>query len=254
MAVEPIPDEQAAVVETDGQRLLTLADYHAGIETVLRSDGVELDSRADARRRQVLDLVARSEPDRLVVIGDLVHAIGDPWTAERDELEALFDALDLPVTLVKGNHDGEIEPVLAEITHPIEITPATGTRIGDVGFVHGHTWPSERVLDADFVCTGHEHPAVRLEDEVGGRRVERVWLRGPLASTGFDYDAADFEDRADAEIDGELVVFPAFNDRSGGTWINVEGETFLSPFLPDGVDGGEAYLLDGTRLGDYRQV
>ncbi|MFC6726633.1 phosphoesterase, partial [Halobium palmae] len=52
----------------------------------------------------------------------------------------------------------------------------------------------------------------------------------------------------------ELVVFPAFNRRSGGTWANVEGQSFLSPFLPDGLASGEAYLLDGTRLGDYRRV
>jgi len=50
------------------------------------------------------------------------------------------------------------------------------------------------------------------------------------------------------------VVFPAFNDLSGGTWINVPGQTFLAPFLPDGLAEGEAYLLDGTRLGAYRGV
>ena len=58
----------------------------------------------------------------------------------------------------------------------------------------------------------------------------------------------------EADIDGELVVVPVFNDRSGGTWINVEGQEFLSPFLPDGLADGEAYLLDGTRLGPFRSV
>jgi putative SbcD/Mre11-related phosphoesterase len=246
VSVDPIPDEQAAVIDTDGQRLLALADYHAGIETVLQSDGVEIDSRAAQRRAQVLDLLARTNPDRLVVIGDLVHAIGDPWRAERDELAALFDAVGVPVTLVKGNHDGEVEDVLREIDHPIEITDAGGTRLGDVGFVHGHTWPAPEVLDAGVVCSGHEHPVVSLEDEVGGGRVERVWLRGRLSPEPF-------EDRYDRPVDAELVVFPAFNDRSGGTWINV-GDSFLSPFLPGGLDDGEAYLLDGTRLGAYRQV
>jgi len=247
MSVEPIPDEQAAVVNAAGQRLLVLADYHAGIETVLRSDGVELDSRAEARREQVLALLDRVAPDRLVVLGDLVHAIGDPWRAEREELDALFDAVDVPVTLVKGNHDGEIEPVLAELDHPIEVTDPGGRRIGDVGFVHGHTWPSPEVLAAETVCAGHEHPVVRLADEVGGSRVERVWLRGPLDPAGLD---GEYDDSPDAE----LVVFPAFNDRSGGTWINVDDECFLSPLLPDGLADGDAYLLDGTRLGAYRRL
>ena len=129
------------------------------------------------------------------------------------------------------------------------MTPTGGIRVGEVGFAHGHTWPARRVLEADIVCVGHEHPAVRLEDEVGGNRAERAWLRGPL-------DADPFREHYDEALDitGELVVFPAFNDLSGGTWVNVDGQEFLSPFLPDGLADGEAYLLDGTRLGAYRQV
>lgn len=248
MGVEPVPERPAATVDTAEGRLLVVADYHAGIETVLRTEGVELDSRGDQRRERLLGLVDQTSPDRLVVLGDLVHAIGDPWDAERDELGELFDQLSVPVTLVKGNHDGDIEPFLDTVNHDLTVTPTEGVRIGDVGFAHGHTWPSEPVLDADFVCIGHEHPVVRLEDQVGGGRVERVWLRGGL-------DDSPFTDRDyEASIDGELVVFPAFNDLSGGTWVNVEGQDFLSPFLPGGLTRGEAYLLNGTRLGRYETV
>jgi len=98
---------------------------------------------------------------------------------------------------------------------------------------------------------GHEHPQVRLEDEVGGGRTARAWLRGPLRRAPFDDRFGAVPDWGDPE----LVVFPAFNDRSGGTWINVEGQAFLSPFLPTALgDDAEAYLLDGTRLGAYRRV
>lgn len=247
MSVEPIPGERAAVAETGGERLLVVADYHAGIESVLRADGVEIDSHAEHRRERVLEMLAETDADRLVVLGDLVHSIGEPWDSEREELRALFDALAVPVTLVKGNHDGEIESLLSEIDHPVSVTPSGGTRIGPIGFVHGHTRPDITVLAADIVCMGHEHPTIRLEDEVGGSRIERVWLRGRLDGAGFE--------AVDAPTPtGELVVFPAFNDRSGGTWINVEGQEFLSPFLPAGLDGGQAYLLDGTRLGAFRDV
>jgi putative SbcD/Mre11-related phosphoesterase len=247
MSVEPIPGERAAVAETGDERLLVIADYHAGIESVLQAEGVEIEQQADRRRERLLGLLAETDADRLIVLGDLVHSIGDPWDAERDELRALFDALAVPVTLAKGNHDGEIEPLLAEIDHPVSVTPAGGSRLGSVGVVHGHTWPEPAVLAAETVCMGHEHPVVRLEDRVGGSRIERVWLRGGL-------DPAGFEPSDTPDSGGELVVFPAFNDRSGGTWVNVEGQEFLSPFLPDGLDGGEAYLLDGTRLGAFRNV
>lgn len=247
MSVEPIPGERAAVAETGEERLLVVSDYHAGIESVLRVEGVEIDSQAKKRRERVLGLLAETDADRLVVLGDLVHSIGDPWDSERDELRALFDALAVPVTLAKGNHDGEIESLLEETDHPVSVTPPGGRRLGSVGVVHGHTWPEEAVLGADIVCMGHEHPVVRLEDRVGGSRIERVWLRGGL-------DPAGFETTDGSAIDGELVIFPAFNDRSGGTWVNVDGQEFLSPFLPEGLDGGQAYLLDGTRLGSFRDV
>jgi putative SbcD/Mre11-related phosphoesterase len=249
MGVEPVPDTPAAVVETDETRLLAVADYHAGIETVLRADGVELDSRAAMRRERLNSLIDETDPERLVVLGDLVHAIGDPWDAERAEIEQLFETLSLPMTLVKGNHDGEIEGLLGDLDSDVTVTPTGGTRLGSVGFAHGHTWPSREVLDADVVCVGHEHPVVRLEDEVGGSRMERVWLRGALDAEAF---AKQYDDLR--QVDGELVVFPAFNNLSGGTWVNVEDQEFLAPFLPEGLAGGDAYLLDGTRLGPYRMV
>jgi metallophosphoesterase superfamily enzyme len=249
MQVEPVPGVPAAVVETDGQRLLALADYHAGIEAGLRYDGVELRSAASERRERVCAALDRVDADRLVVVGDLGHAIGSPFEAERDELTTLFSVLDVPVTLVKGNHDGELEPLLDTIDADVTVTPGHGTTVGDVGFAHGHTWPSPAVLESAVVCVGHEHPVVRLEDEVGGNRKERAWLRGSIAGAPFDsqYDWP-------LDLTGDLVVFPAFNDRSGGTWVNVPGQDFLAPFLPTGLADAEAFLLDGTRLGDYRDL
>jgi putative SbcD/Mre11-related phosphoesterase len=249
MGVEPLPDRPAAVATTDGQRLLVVADYHAGIERGLRRDGVELASDAETRRSRLLVLLEETTPDGLVVLGDLGHAIGEPAGTEREELVDLLDAVEVPVTLVRGNHDGDIEAFLAETGSAVTVTSGHGTRIGSVGFAHGHTWPSQDVLAAEVVCVGHEHPVVRLEDEVGGTRAERAWLRGRI-------DPVPFETKFDGVlgIDADLVVFPAFNDRSGGTWVNVEGQDFLAPFLPDGLAQGEAYLLDGTRLGAYQTL
>jgi putative SbcD/Mre11-related phosphoesterase len=248
MGVEPVHGRPAATVTADGQRLLVVADYHAGIESVLRTDGVEIETRAERRRARLLSLLADTGADRLVILGDLSHAIGEPWDAERTELSALFGATDVPVTLVKGNHDGVVESLLSELDHDVTVSDPGGIRIGDVGFVHGHTWPGEAALAADTLCIGHEHPTVRLEDDVGGRRFERVWLRGAI-------DPEPFETGSDTDVAAaDLVVFPAFNGLSGGTWINVRDSRFLSPFLPEALPDGEAYLLDGTRLGTYRDL
>ena len=250
MSVEPVPDEPAAVADCGEERALVLADYHAGLEVALRRDGVEVRSRAADRRERTRRLLARTGADRVVFLGDLANAIGSPGREERDELEDLLSALvaRVPVTVVKGNHDGGVEAVVDDLDGAVDVTDGPGTRFGSVGFAHGHTWPSRAVLSAPTVCVAHEHPTVRLEDEVGGRRVERAWLRGGI-------DPAPFvEHHGDIAVGSDLVVFPAFNELTGGTWVNVEGQGFLSPFLPEGLADGEAYLLDGTRLGDYRRI
>ncbi|MFC7186127.1 metallophosphoesterase [Halorubrum yunnanense] len=266
-AVEPVVGEPAAVADLGGERALLVADVHAGVEVGLRYErGVELDSRADERRERLCDLLAETGADRLVVLGDLAHRIAAPEGEEREELEALIGAVTdrVPMTLVEGNHDAGVAEAFAS---DLDVIGADGGVIGGgegdedgragtggVGVCHGHTWPDPALLGADVVCMGHEHPRVRLEDSVGGSRVERVWLRGRL-------DPATFVDGSDADGDAavrgeppELVVFPAFNERSGGTWVNVDGQSFLAPFLPDALPAGDAYLLNGTRLGDFRRI
>jgi len=242
--VEPVPDRPAAVADLGDESALVVADYHAGIERALRRRGLEAPSRAEARREGVCSLVAETGVDRVVFLGDLGHHIGVPKGGELEELEALVAALPVPVTLVRGNHDGGVGEALG-----IETTPTDGTRRGAVGLCHGHTWPDEQVLDAEVVCVGHEHPAVRLEDEVGGGRVERVWLRGRLRPDPFEAHYGE-----PVSVDGELVVFPAYNDYTSGTWVNVSGQEFLSPFLPEAAPDADAYLLDGTRLGPFASL
>ncbi|ELY82365.1 metallophosphoesterase [Natrinema gari] len=261
--VEPVPGEPAATAAIGPERALLVADYHAGYESGLRYErGVDVPSRAPDRRERLSALLERTDPDRVVVLGDLMHSIGDPGGAERGELEVLFESFpsDLAVTVVKGNHDGRIETWLGEspdIDATVEVVDGAGVALGAVGVCHGHTWPSRAVLESDAICLGHEHPCVRLEDTVGGSRVERAWLRGRLDPAPFrdrpEYEGVSWLERAD-ESPPAVIVVPAFNELVGGTWINVAGQSFLSPFLPAGLADGEAYLLDGTRLGPYESV
>jgi metallophosphoesterase superfamily enzyme len=247
--VQPVPDHPVATVRADDEQILVAADYHAGLEVALRRDGVELDSAARERREALLSLVRSERPDRVVLLGDVANAIGSPGDEEREELDALFDALTdyAAVSVAKGNHDGELGQVVAALGYDdVTVSDGEGFRIGDIGFAHGHTWPAPDVLDTGTLCLAHEHPQVRLEDEVGGGRTERAWLRGQR-------DPEPFREHSGVTSEGEVVLFPAFNDRVGGTWVN-EADGFLAPFLPEGFRDAEAYLLDGTRLGAYDAV
>mgnify|MGYP000400266937 CR=1 FL=1 len=243
--IEPLDGEPAAVAEGPSGPILVVADYHAGIERNYRREGVEVESQADIRREKLADLLEQVDPAQVLFLGDLGNHIGAPDGAELEELMDLEHALrGREVLLVPGNHDGLLGDAL-----DIEVTDGTGIRIGEVGYAHGHTWPDPEVLESEVLAIGHEHPCVRLEDDVGGSRIESIWLRG-------ETDPAPFEEHFDAAIDGpeEIVVFPAFNELAGGTWVNVPGQEFLSPFLPAAAPDAQAYLLDGTRLGRYDSI
>ncbi len=260
--LEPVPGAPAAVATLEDERALVVSDYHAGYEAGLRYEqGVDVPSQASGRRERLVELLERTGAGRLVVCGDLMHAIGDPGGAERGELEVLLESFpeSVSTTLVKGNHDGAIEtwldPDRDDRHGSLEIVPGNGIRLGPLGVCHGHTWPTPDVLEADIVCFGHEHPCIRLEDEVGGSRVEPIWLRGQLEPEPFaERDEYDEVSWVDGGQPPRAVAVPAFNNLVGGTWVNVPGQSFLAPFLPDGITDAEAYLLDGTRLGPFREV
>lgn len=253
VTLEPVLDAPVAVAEFADERLLLLADYHAGFESAARfEEGIELPSRAGQRRERLLELVDTTRADKVVVIGDLTHTIGTPGGAERGEVEVLVESLDVPLRVAKGNHDGVLEELLAtdpSLFGDVSVLPPTGAVIDSLAVVHGHTWPDPSVLEASIVCIGHEHPCVRLADDVGGRRIERVWLRGDIDEEPFErYYGTDIFTKA------EIVVFPAYNELMGGTWVNLPEQEFLAPFLPEALPNGDAYLLDGTNLGPYHRI
>lgn len=258
--VEPVPNAPAATVDLGAERALVVGDYHAGIEAGLRSErGVELPNNAPARRQRLQTLLEATTVDRLVILGDLGHQIGTTDGTEREELDALYTTVvedsGVPITVPPGNHDGGLEGLWGD-RDGVDILPPAGGLLGDgghVGICHGHTWPDPSLLSADVICMAHEHPTVKLQDEVGGYRTETAWLRGRLDRQVLA-EGVDCDPDTVAWADPELVVVPAFNNRSGGTWINVEEEGFLAPFLPEALRSGELYLLDGTRLGAYQRV
>ena len=55
------------------------------------------------------------------------------------------------IAVVRGNHDANIEPLLPE---NVELLPATGVVIGDVGVFHGHKWPSPALLGLQNLSHG----------------------------------------------------------------------------------------------------
>jgi hypothetical protein len=221
---------------------LIITDLHIGVESHLRAKGFHLISHTSDMHQAILD-AADDYIDRLIVIGDVKDSVPGSTKQEYAEIpdffESLFDRFST-IDVVRGNHDTMIEEFLPPKVH---IRPATGMKIGDVGLVHGHVWPSEKVMDCDTLVLGHNHPAIMFRDGVGRQMTEPCWFRGDFSVTESDKYAS---------LPKHFIVVPAFNRMLGGSPVNVEGEELLGPILNSDLldlDNAHIYLLDGIDLG-----
>ena len=132
--------------------LLLVADLHLGKAESFQASGIPLPSDGDlSTLNQLLDLAARLQPQRVVVLGDLIHSrLG--LTAElRAKIGALPELLGCPLELIGGNHDqgSWLEGLTA--TPPL--------RCGDLWLSHEPCTPMEEGL---LNVAGHVHPVAVL--------------------------------------------------------------------------------------------
>lgn len=238
-SAQPLFGERA--LHLPEERTVVVGDLHVGLESELRAKGVNLPSQTERMRARLLTLLHETQARRLVVIGDLKHRIPFSTRQEARELPYFFAQFPAIVELVPGNHDVDLDGILALETHPSE-----GILVGDVALLHGHTWPADGIMTAKLVVTCHNHPAVMLMDELGHRHKEPCWVRAPFLPKA--------RERYPMLPEGaELIVMPAFNELTGGTAFNArEGEKLLGPLFGNGlvdVEAARLWTVDGVDLG-----
>ncbi|HEV7123580.1 MAG TPA: ligase-associated DNA damage response endonuclease PdeM [Rhodanobacter sp.] len=142
------------------QQALLVSDVHFGKGSVLRRAGIVLPAGQTLVDLARLDaLIARYQPQRVFVLGDLVHGpapLDAPWVGLVNAWRERHAAIGM--ILIAGNHDRHFdarELGFDVITHSLRID----------GIVLRHA-PGE--VDARYVLAGHIHPGVMLHD--GWRR------------------------------------------------------------------------------------
>ena len=259
----------AMLVEAD-ERLLLATDLHLGIEYELAKMGINIPYQTDRFLEELLALVREHRPDRLLLLGDIKHGVPITSFQEKREIPLFFAALQEEVDridVIRGNHDGNIQNLVPE---GIEIHPSKGLILGEgfkVAVLHGHAWPYPRLLSADLMVMGHNHPAVQLNTPLGVRITRRVWVKGRvdpgrLAEVLLDQEGVktegdpleEFGERFETEAnDCQVVIMPTFNDLMGGLPVNAETpKSLLGPLFRTGaieVEDFDVYLLDGSFLG-----
>lgn len=188
-------------------RTLLIADPHWGKAAAFRAGAIPVPRGTTSEGLSRLDtLIERTRAERLIVLGDFLHARSGRSAQTIRTLSAWRERhSQLALVLVRGNHDrhaGDPWPELA-----VESVDAPLVE-GPFSFVHH---PVRR--DDGYVVSGHLHPGVRLAGQGGLRAtLPCFWFSANCAVlpafgafTGLAPISPSREDRVFAIADGEVV-------------------------------------------------
>ena len=243
LAVWPITNEPALFINSE--KILIIADLHIGIETELREYGLNTSSQTSNITNHLISLCKKYRPREIVLLGDIKHNIPSSTIQERRDVKNLLETIQSygTVHIVPGNHDGNIRKISPDGTI---IHPSDGVVFENVGFVHGHRWPSDEFMKCEQIMIGHTHPTIMLTDRLGYKMFEPCWLKGNLVKNKLKEKYPDSNDV-------RILVMPAFNPLCGGIAVNREGVTGPIGRIMD-VENAEVYLLDGSSLGKVGNI
>ena len=268
----------AALVKTRKARTLVIADLHIGWEIALSRRGIHVPTQMPKLLQRLKSLISAYKPEKLLILGDVKHTIATAEIGEWQDIPDFFNELKKQIQeihIIRGNHDGTLEPLLPE---NIKILPATGITLGEVGFFHGHRWPSPTLLKCKTLLMGHVHPVVAFRDPAGFRITRQVWVKAncngtQLAETLLQKHKIKIEKNPKETLwkhykikprTSQLFIMPSFNDFLGGKPLNkrrlgenAKTKRIVGPVLRSeavDVENAETYLLDGTFLGTLNQL
>lgn len=146
-----------------GERWLAVADLHYGYEVSLRAAGALVPAYGmDDIEGRLRGLLADYRPERLLLLGDLVHS-----GAARVEAEAFLERL--RAAAATGLAGGEVIALLGNHDRRAFAGAGLGEHFATDGFFFHH---GDRPAPADLVAgrivvEGHHHPAATLRDGAG---------------------------------------------------------------------------------------
>lgn len=153
------------------QRTLLAADVHLGKAATFRAAGIPApEAVTGATLQRLAGLLARTRANRLLILGDLVHAASGLTETVRDAVAHWRQSLSgIEMVLVTGNHDRRAGGLpadwhVADAGERFDLSPFA--LLHHPGRVAGR-----------YVLAGHLHPGVRLRG-FGGERLKLpcFWL------------------------------------------------------------------------------
>ena len=160
--------------------LLLLADLHLGKAEAFQASGVPLPSDGDlSNLNRLLNLAHSLQPERVVVLGDLIHSRLGLTADLRQKLAALPSLLGCPLQLVGGNHDAgswleglPAEPAQAQgalwLSHE-PMTPAAPELLNVCGHLHPVALLGRGADRLRLPCFALDRPRAQLQLPAFGR-------------------------------------------------------------------------------------
>jgi putative SbcD/Mre11-related phosphoesterase len=276
--ITPLMPHPAVLVKTKKTRVLVVADLHIGWEIALSEKGIHVPTQMPKLLRKLKMLINLYKPEKLLIIGDVKHTVATAEISEWHDVPDFFTELEplvKEIEVIRGNHDGNLDPLLPE---GIKVLPSSGTIVDDVGFFHGHRWPSPALLKCKTIVMGHVHPVIAFRDPAGFRITRQVWVKAncdkeQLTRILLEKNKIRIENSPQQTLlkhygvkpkTSQLFIMPSFNEYLGGKPLNEENsggeaksEKIVGPILRTravDLENAEIYLLDGTFLGALSQL
>jgi uncharacterized protein len=175
LAGEPMELLASGALYLCAHQALLIADAHIGKASSFRQLGVPVPRGTTNETLQALSADLQStQAARLIFLGDFLHSRhAQQSVATQAELARWRrEHHDLPITLVRGNHDDKAGDPAASLRIEVVDEPL---RLGAFALCH-HPQP---VADA-YVLAGHWHPCITLQGKARERlRLPCFWFSDP---------------------------------------------------------------------------
>lgn len=192
---------------------IVIADLHLGFEGIATEHGIFIPKIQFKKEMEELkEILKKVKAEKIIINGDVKHEFCETGHHEFREVSRLYTFLKENfdrVIQIKGNHDNFIIYVCRK--YGVELYDTL--QLGDYFFLHGHENLKLNNITTSNIITGHEHPAISLYDEVGGKEKVDCFLYGRIDSKKF-------------------LMLPAFSYFAQGSEVNIIPKNeFLSPLL-----------------------
>jgi len=253
---------------------LIIGDIHFGMEGKLKQRGIFSNDFSERLAEKIIALLKKTKARKLIILGDVKEDITylDEYTIRafemikkefgkkrdcnikefkcKNEFEGnkrkneLEGKKDFEIIIVRGNHDGGIEGL------GLKVVPSEGFVYKGIGLVHGHSWPSEECMNAEYIISAHQHPQIEFFDLMKKRHVEQVWV---IADANRRTMSEHYK-KLNKKI--KLILIPAFNPIVGNP-IKNELKSNLGPILNNKLfkwNDANVYRLNGVAVGKLSRI